>query len=71
MRLELFLMSRELQRILLVWLCCLERVYDDLIEHLQANHKQAKVRVAAFEILIVEKTCVRYNSRKEESLLDS
>ena len=62
MRLELFLMSRELQRILLVRLCCLERVYDDLIEHLQANHKQAKIRVTALDILIVEESGVRYNS---------
>ena len=62
MWLELFLVSRELQRILLVWLCCLERVYDDLIEHLQANHKQAKIRVTALDILIVEESGVRYNS---------
>ena len=61
MRFELFLMVGELQRILFVRLCCLERIYDDLVEYLQANHKQAKVGVAAFDILVVEESSVRYN----------
>ena len=71
MRLEPFLMSGELKRVLLVRFCSLDRVYDYLVEHLQANHKQAKVRVALLDILIVEKSGVRYDGRKEESLLDS